>query len=439
MRNTVRVYILLFTFSTFQLLIFSDFVYSKSIKQKVYFNSLISSFSIPSNIKILAIISNAESEEYRIATSNAIDKLTSIILSLNYFTIVEREKINKVLAEQAFMYSGFVNEEQVVELGKILGADAVILTGVNGYKVEETTGYDKVKDEEGLKDRPYKAKNGFVIASIKLIDVKTGGILFAESKSESHQCKQFDLSQFTYGDIAKKLFASKKTKYEDVCPDNETILNNLLDKVVKNLSDAVLPHFVKRERTLEVNFDSAESGINLALSNQWQKALKVWESVYTQNPTDAAIWANIGIAYEVLSCFEKSIQSYQKAVELNSKNKNYLQWINETKQGFNDKCDSLDLTKTDNSTPQNLEPMIVKIEKDKIYVDLGVEQGLKEGEKLFVFEKKITVHPVTGKTIGEEKIIKAELTVIQLFPQMAICKISSKDKNIGVGNFIMRR
>lgn len=443
-KKKITFYFLLFLLVCLQLFILFNQSFAKSLKQKVSFDSLTSSSTLPPHIKVIALVNSAEGEEKQ-PSESAINKLTTKLVSLNYFTVIEREKIDKILAEQAFSNSGFVDETKAVELGKLLGAEGIILLSVHNYKVEETKGSDTVYDEnKNPLQRPYTVKNGFVSASIKLVDVTTGTVLLADDKSETVQYKEFDISQITVGDAITKLFVNKKTKITDTAPDNYTILNNLLDKVLEKLTSGVLPHFTKKERLLEANFASAEPGINLALSGQWDKALKLWENVYIENPNDATIWADMGIGYEALGCFERAVEKYQKAVELNPANKHYIDWITEAKTGTSKECNlnlnqTTDTASNTNTTPQNLEPMVVKIDKDKIYIDLGTDNGLKEGEKLIVYEKKVTVHPITSKVIGEEKLIKAELTVVQLFPQMAICKISSGDKNIAVGNLVMRR
>jgi curli biogenesis system outer membrane secretion channel CsgG len=95
-----------------------------------------------------------------------LDKLYDVfsmeLLRTGLFMVIERRDIEKVLDEQGFQYSGVVDESQVVEFGKILGAE---LIGI--YNIE-TAGRD-IQSMGTL----------YVIGLyFKLVNVKTGEVVY---------------------------------------------------------------------------------------------------------------------------------------------------------------------------------------------------------------------------------------------------------------------
>ena len=52
------------------------------------------------------------------------------------FNVVEREKIKKVFEEQSFQLSGVVDENQIVEYGKLLAAEQLLMDPLENYLVK---------------------------------------------------------------------------------------------------------------------------------------------------------------------------------------------------------------------------------------------------------------------------------------------------------------
>lgn len=60
------------------------------------------------------------------------DKLTPYIAHSKKFTVMERALIDRVLDEQQFQVSAFVDENSTVEFGKLLGAETIITGSISG-------------------------------------------------------------------------------------------------------------------------------------------------------------------------------------------------------------------------------------------------------------------------------------------------------------------
>ena len=63
-----------------------------------------------------------------------------------------------------------------------------------------------------------------------------------------------------------------------------------------------------------------EFGIKVAQNGLWKEAAYRWERAVELDPTYAAAWNNLAIAYEHEGKFEEARKAYEKAVELAPKN-----------------------------------------------------------------------------------------------------------------------
>ena len=91
------------------------------------------------------------------------DMMVTQLLKTRRFLIVERGQIERVIKEKDLSSSGFVSSYDAVEIGKIIGADGVIVGSVSDYAFE---GSEK-------KQYPVAA------FSVRLIDTKTGKIVWS--------------------------------------------------------------------------------------------------------------------------------------------------------------------------------------------------------------------------------------------------------------------
>jgi Tfp pilus assembly protein PilF len=66
--------------------------------------------------------------------------------------------------------------------------------------------------------------------------------------------------------------------------------------------------------------EQVEFGIKVAQSNLWNEALYRWEKAVQLDPTYAAAWNNLAIAYEHEGKFEEAKKAYEQALKLDPKN-----------------------------------------------------------------------------------------------------------------------
>ena len=66
--------------------------------------------------------------------------------------------------------------------------------------------------------------------------------------------------------------------------------------------------------------NQVEFGIRVASQGLWREAIYRWERAVELDPTYAAAFNNLAIAYETAGDFQKAKAAYEKAIELDPKN-----------------------------------------------------------------------------------------------------------------------
>ncbi len=86
--------------------------------------------------------------------------------------------------------------------------------------------------------------------------------------------------------------------------------------VVILLAASTLAHAQDRDKSRE----QIEFGIKVAQIGLWNEALYRWEKATQLDPTYAAAWNNLAIAYEHEGKFDDAKKAYEKALQLEPKN-----------------------------------------------------------------------------------------------------------------------
>jgi len=113
-----------------------------------------------------------------------------------YFTVINRRDIQSILKEQRFQYSGILNETHAVEVGELLGAQALIvgeITSATQSDSQVTEMRRKCADKKCKKSTKYSVsctqRRIHLGGNIRVIDVSQGDIVYSDSLSQAYDWK----------------------------------------------------------------------------------------------------------------------------------------------------------------------------------------------------------------------------------------------------------
>ncbi len=115
----------------------------------------------PDSVGTVAVFSRLEGAPKPSLDKVAYDAAALQLLRTGKVDVVDRARVEEILKEQEFSYSGFVDQKTAVRLGKLLGAHAVLFL-------------DFINVEEDMDSYTVRV-------NAKLIDVETGRILYVAS------------------------------------------------------------------------------------------------------------------------------------------------------------------------------------------------------------------------------------------------------------------
>jgi len=134
--------------------------------------------SVNKKNKVLAVIEmNSETKIGRNVKLNLTEMLITSMSKVKGYELVERSKLEKIVNEQKLQLTGVMDENNAVEIGKLLGAEVLVLGAISSATDTETDkfAYTSVDIEVGV--------------DVRLVDVTTGKILQSESSIGNHSEK----------------------------------------------------------------------------------------------------------------------------------------------------------------------------------------------------------------------------------------------------------
>lgn len=164
------------------------------------------------------------------------DMLVTDLVKSNNFVVIEREMLDKIMAEQQLTQSGMLAPTSVSKIGKLLGVNLIVTGGVTEFGAREgggqvggwAMGHATGGLVSGVGLKTYTAR---VAVDVRMIDVTTGQIVAAETANaqESDSKVNFDswnLPDFSMGsDNFNTTIIGKATR---------RAINNLTAKISTN-------------------------------------------------------------------------------------------------------------------------------------------------------------------------------------------------------------
>ena len=147
----------------------------------------------------VAVLPFSEGPGARGSAETVTGYITSELLSLGRFQLIERSELKALLDERDLQAADLVDSSQAAELGKILAVDAVVIGTV--------TEYDEDRESYNVYVTRVPVTTYKVGATLRMIDVATGEIIYAHSASGVSRSNITEAGN----DAAQKLLAPLQT------------------------------------------------------------------------------------------------------------------------------------------------------------------------------------------------------------------------------------
>lgn len=273
----------------------------------------------PSEIERAAMtkkISVAPFENDHIGLSNKIetDLVKQRIDGKEYFTVIGRKDFEKIIAEQKIQNSGLVEFSTAVEIGNLIGAEAIISGRVGDAALKETHFYEerskcvdkKCKESVKYSVRCIKREIG-LSAELRMVDVSRGDIIYAESLSRMSEFKQCK-------DGSGKI------------PAVETALQALAMVIADDFTQKLMPHYRYFEVVLldesDIEYSSheeelLEASLEYIKQSRLDKAEKLLlELIDSTKERSYVPFYNLGVIKEAQGAYNEARSYYKIADDL---------------------------------------------------------------------------------------------------------------------------
>lgn len=236
----------------------------------------------------------------------------SLIDGKQYFTIVDRNNLENVLKEHRLQNSGMTEDNQIVEAGKITGAQAIISGYAtkpsisDSYYTTERTVCNKNKECWNKRIRCTK-RTGTLSSVLKITNVESGQIMYSKNYVESNswnKCNDDRYTLPTLRNISERLAERIANDFTRRLTPSYYRMN------IPFLDDADLDYTDKQEDMLEGGIDFIEAG-------RVDRAEELFEKLInsTNEKSYVAIY-NFGVVKEVNGKLNEAKSLYIQADRL---------------------------------------------------------------------------------------------------------------------------
>jgi curli biogenesis system outer membrane secretion channel CsgG len=231
-----------------------------------------------------------------------------------YFTVVSRQHIEQLIAEQKLQYSGLTPEQKSVQLGELIGAQAFVMGEVTSKGYQDkwfTEERSECADKKCKELRKYhvscKSRTFTLSAHIKMIAVETSQIIYSGDLSRSG-----DWSTCSDRNYQLPLAIEVWQSYADSIAEEFVgkISPKYVYKQIKLLEEPDIPYTAVQQSNLE-------QGIEFVEANRLDKAEALFSQLVfeTQSNSYTANY-NLGVVKEAQGEYQEAKRLYVLADRL---------------------------------------------------------------------------------------------------------------------------
>jgi len=226
-----------------------------------------------------------------------------------YFTLLNRDNIDEIIAEQRRQYSGITTDENPVELGQLIASQAFITGRIYSKTYSDKNSYQtrqKCLDKKCNHIRKYRVKcirrSVQLGANIKIIKIETSKIIFTHNYEKNNS------------------WLTCRDQYYDSISEPEEVWARQTNQIANEFIREITPTFSYREIKLldnpKINYSNKEEkllvkGLDFIKKEKIEKADKVLSKLVfeTKSQCFVALY-NLGVVKESQAEYVKAKQLY---------------------------------------------------------------------------------------------------------------------------------
>ena len=228
----------------------------------------------------------------------------------DFYQIMEREQLEKILREQRLSLSGTIDESSAAEVGRLLGLDVIIMGNVSYSSVDKRTG----------KEYPCLKRTVTAKGTMKMVSVETAQIVGTKSAQVS-------------------LYVSKCNEARSEVPRAEVIAESAMKKLVHEFTDYFAPGYqnityeFEKVKLKEFKTKSKEA-MDFVKNGDLDRAFPIVYAMFEADSYNPKAAYNLGILYEMVGSNTDALEYYNIAYELDYSNNNYNEAVKRAKAGI---------------------------------------------------------------------------------------------------------
>ncbi|QAR32624.1 hypothetical protein EP073_04135 [Geovibrio thiophilus] len=233
-----------------------------------------------------------------------------------YFTVADRQNLNRIMQEQKLQVSGVADEVTAVKLGRLTGVQG-IFTGSAEMSVS-TERYTAERSRCSSRDKKGKCtayvnytvtcieKNAEIVFLPKLIDVSTALLAYSDrisSSSTDRTCPDSSIAPASDESLLSAAESGVLNKFrKQIAPYTAGVTFTLMK------SDDGIKESEGR-KLLKFSLDFAEAG-------RMDRACEMWLEGSEKYPQSPAFLHNLGLCSEIKADYDKALELYKRADRL---------------------------------------------------------------------------------------------------------------------------
>ena len=221
-----------------------------------------------------------------------------------YFTVVERTALKKIMTKQAISLSGTIDETTAAKVGKLVGAEGVIMGVVKSEVAQKP--YQETRSKCVSQDKKGKCTNtqnstvqcmqrdAYFSLTPKIVNVATGHIVASEvlvGQNSQRTCADSSATEDAVAGLVTALTGGDPKKAKTGMQSNAEMLGAAKEESLNKFRAMIAPHYVPRQFVILEGDDTnppAAAKEKITQGTQWAKqgrldrACEIWQDAYSR-------------------------------------------------------------------------------------------------------------------------------------------------------------